>query len=62
MSELGFKFIDAVIAGDMELAYKIALEYEQGEQVSFLGGLNDDYLFDSHDGYIRRPGDRSDKR
>lgn len=38
MSELDFKFIDAVIAGDMGLAYKIALEYEQGEQVSFLGG------------------------
>lgn len=59
MSELDFKFIDAVISGDMELAYKIALEYEQGEQVSFLGGLNDDYLFGSHDGHSGRAGDRS---
>ena len=40
MSELDFMFIDAVIAGDMELAYKIALEYEQGEQISFLGEKN----------------------
>lgn len=59
MSELDFKFIDAVIAGDLELAYKIALEYEQGEQVSFLGGLNDDYLFGSHDDNSHRSGDRS---
>ena len=32
--ELCFAFIDAVIAGDMDLALKIALEYEQGEQIS----------------------------
>ena len=38
MSDLDFAFLDAVISGDLELAYKIALEYEQGEQISFLGG------------------------
>lgn len=37
MTELDFQFLDAVISGDMELAIKLALEYEQGEQISFLG-------------------------
>jgi len=34
MSELDFAFIDAVIAGDLELALRLAYEYEQGEQIS----------------------------
>lgn len=38
INELEFAFIDAVIAGDMELALKIAYDIEQGEQISFLGG------------------------
>ena len=38
MSDLDFEFLDAVIAGDMEEALRLAYEYEQGEQISFLGG------------------------
>ena len=37
MDEIVFAFIDAVIAGDTDLALKLAYEYEQGEQTCFEG-------------------------
>lgn len=34
IDERTFEFLDAIIHKDMELAYKIALDIEQGEQIS----------------------------
>lgn len=40
--ELTFNFIDAIIKKDYEKAERIALEYEQGEQIAMV--LGDDRI------------------
>lgn len=48
IDERTFEFIDAIIHKDMARAYKIALDIEQGEQISLFeyGGENDSCTYE----------------
>lgn len=50
IDERTFEFLDAIIHKDMKRAYKIALDIEQGEQISLFEGM----CFDGNSAHEQR--------